>query len=217
MAFSQILRLLTLLYTVPVALAAQGPGRFRGPRATVGGQLGYSRSSLGGPDAQGLSSHQGALSGVYLQLPVGGPVSFRPELLFALKGGRAQAAVVGGGVVDIDIGLAYLELPALLRIERPTGRFRPVLFGGPSVALQIGCDLQVIDPSNPFRAECDQQVNVPAFRQFDLGLVVGTGIEVRWPGSALSLEARYMLGFRSVLEEVDIRNRAVGVLVAMTF
>jgi hypothetical protein len=40
---------------------------------------------------------------------------------------------------------------------------------------------------------------------------------VRWPGSALSLEARYMLGFRSVLEEVDIRNRAVGVLVAMTF
>jgi hypothetical protein len=217
MALSRLLLVIILLCTIPGALVAQRSGRVRGPRATVGGQLGYSRSSLGGPDAQGVSSRQGALSGVYLQLPIGGPVSFRPELLFALKGGRAQAAVVGGGVVDIDIGLAYLELPALLRIERPTGRFRPVLFAGPSAALQIGCDLQVIDPTNPLRAECDQQVNVPAFRQFDLGMVVGTGIEVRWPQSALSLEARYMLGFRSVLEEVDIRNRAVGVLVAMTF
>src|SRR5690242_20479160 len=119
---------LSLLWTAPAALFAQAPpGTPRGTRATVGGQLGYSRSGLGGPDAQGVSSHQGALSGVYLQVPLAGAVSLRPEVLFALKGGRAQAAVVGGGVVDIDIGLAYLEFPALLRIERPAGRYRPVL------------------------------------------------------------------------------------------
>ena len=131
------------------------------PRATVGGQLGYSRSSLGGPDARGIQSHQGALTGVFLQAPLAGPLSLRPEILFALKGGRAQAAVVGGGTVDIDIGLAYLEFPALLRLERPKGRFRPVLFGGPSAALQIGCDLQVINPAFPLRAECDQGSVLP--------------------------------------------------------
>ena len=215
------LALFLCLTVLPLALAAAqvpGDGRRgpRSPRATVGGQLGYSRSSLGGPDARGTQSHQGALTGIYLQAPLGGPLSLRPEILFALKGGRAQAAVVGGGTVEIDIGLAYLELPALLRIERPTGRFRPVLFAGPSAALQIGCDLQVIDPSFPLRAECDQ-VGLPAFRQFDLSGVVGGGLEFRWPLSALSLEARYTLGFRSVLDDADVRNRAFGLLVAMTF
>lgn len=210
------LLLFSLACLVPTGLVAQGPGA-GGPRPTVGAQLGYSRSSLGGPDARGVQSHQGALTGVYLQAPLGGPLSLRPEMLFALKGGRAQAAVVGGGVVDIDIGLAYLEFPALLRLELPKGRYRPVLFAGPSAALQIGCDLQVIDPSFQLRTECSNEAALPPFRQFDFGAVVGTGLEVRWPQSALSLEARYTVGFRSVLNDIDVRNRAFGVLVAMTF
>jgi hypothetical protein len=201
---------------LPRALPAQDSRPVGGPRATVGGQLGYSRTNLGGPDAVGTQSHQGALTGAYLQVPLGGPFSFRPELLFALKGGRAQAAVVGGGTVDIDIGLAYLEFPALLRIERPKGRLRPVIFGGPAGAFRIGCDLQVIEPSFPLRAECDA-TDLPDFRQFDLGAVGGAGLEVRWPQSALSLEARYTVGFRSVLNEADVRNRAFGLLLAMTF
>jgi hypothetical protein len=201
---------------LPTALPAQSSQPLGGPRATVGAQLGYSRTNLGGPDAVGTQSHQGALSGVYLQAPLGGAFSLRPELLFALKGGRAQAAVVGGGTVDIDIGLAYLEVPALLRIERPKGRFRPVIFGGPAGAFRIGCDLQVIEPSFPLRAECDA-TDLPDFRQFDLGAVGGAGVEVRWPQSALSLEARYTVGFRSVLNEADVRNRAFGLLLAMTF
>jgi hypothetical protein len=213
MAIRRLL-LLALLWTLPIGLAAQSPPR--GPRPTVGGQLGYSRSRLGGPDARATQSHQGALTGVYLQAPLAGPLSIRPEILFALKGGRAQAAVVGGGTLDIDIGLAYLEFPALLRVERPRGRFRPVLFAGPSAALQIGCDVQVIDPAFELRAECDQG-GLPPFRQFDVSAVFGTGLEVRWPQSALSIEARYTLGFRSVLNDADVRNRAVGVLVAMTF
>ena len=215
------LALLICLSILPLTLAAaQAPGDLprgpRGPRATVGGQLGYSRSRLGGPDARATQSHQGALTGVYLQAPLAGPLSLRPEVLFALKGGRARAGVVGGGTVEIDIGLAYLEVPALLRLERPRGRLRPVLFAGPSAALQIGCDLQVFIPDSPLRDACDQ-FDLPPFRQFDLSGVVGGGLEIRWPLSALSLEARYTLGFRSVLNDADIRNRAFGLLVAMTF
>jgi len=216
MASHQVAVLL-VLWALPAALYGQSPPRRYGaPRATVGGQLGYSRSSLGGADAQGTQSHQGALTGVYLQAPLGGAFSIRPELLFALKGGRAQAAVVGGGTVDIDIGLAYLEFPALLRVERPSGRFRPVIFAGPAVAFKIGCDLQVIEPSFPLRAECDQ-TGLTDFRDVDLSAVGGAGLEVRWPASALSLEARYTVGFRSVLNEADVRNRAFGLMLAMTF
>jgi hypothetical protein len=205
-----------LLFLLPVALAAQAPARPRGPRPAVGAQVGYSRSDLGGPDAEGIRSRGGALTGVYLQAPLGGALALRPEVLFVLKGGRAQASVEGGGSLELDIGLAYIEVPILLRVGVPHGRFRPMIFGGPAPALQIGCDLQVVDPTTPVRATCDE-TNLPPFRQFDFGLVVGGGLEVRWPQSALSLEARYTSGVRSVLNDVDVRNRAMGVVLALTF
>jgi hypothetical protein len=56
-----------------------------------------------------------------------------------------------------------------------------------------------------------------AFRGFDVGMVVGGGLEVRWPQSALALEARYTAGLRSVLDGADVRNRAFGVALALTF
>jgi hypothetical protein len=205
-----------LLCVLPVALAAQAPAPPRGPRPAVGAQVGYSSSDLGGPDAQRVRSRGGALTGVYLQAPLGGALALRPEVLFALKGGRTQASVAGSGSAELDIGLAYIEVPVLLRVGVPHGRFRPMIFGGPAPALQIGCDLQVVDPTTPVRASCDE-TNLPPFRQFDLGIVVGGGLEVRWPQSALSLEARYTSGLRSVLNDVDVRNRAMGVVLALTF
>lgn len=197
-------------------LVAQAPVPPRRPRAVVGAEVGYSRSDLGGVAARRIRSRQGALTGVFLQAPLRGALSLRPEVLFALKGGLAQATVEGGGSVPLDIGLAYIEMPVLLRLAVPRGRFRPMLFGGPAPALQIGCDLQVLDPGTPLRAACDE-TNLPAFRDFDVGVVVGGGVEVRWPQSGLSVEARYTTGLRSVLDGVDVRNRSVGVLLALTF
>ena len=206
-----------LLALLPAGLAAQAQaaGR-RGPRPAVGAEVGYSRSDLGGPDAQRVRSRQGALTGVFLVAPLAGPLSLRPEILFALKGGRAQSSVVGGGTVELDIELAYIEMPVLMKVGVPRGRFRPMLFGGPAPALQIGCDLQVVDPATPARAACDQ-TGLPPFRQFDVGLVAGGGLEVRWPQSALSLEARYTTGLRSVVEQVNVENRSFGVVLALTF
>jgi len=70
--------------------------------------------------------------------------------------------VEGGGTVELDIGLAYLELPLLLRAGPRRGRFRPVLFGGPAPSLQIGCDVQIADPNTPVRATCEE-TTLPAF------------------------------------------------------
>lgn len=207
---------LVLLLLLPAALAAQEAPRRRGPRPSVGGEVGYSRSDLGGPDAERVRSRQGALTGVYMQLPLTGPLSLRPEILFALKGGRAQADVEGGGSIELDIGLAYIEMPLLLRAGPRRGRFRPVVFGGPAPALQIGCDVQIADPNTPVRATCDETA-LPAFRSFDVGIVGGAGLEVRWPQSALALEARYTTGLRSVLNDVDVRNRSFGVVLSLTF
>jgi hypothetical protein len=204
------------LLAFPAVLAAQERAPRRGPRASVGGEVGYSRSDLGGPDAQRVRSRQGALTGVYIQVPLTGPLSIRPEILFALKGGRVQTDVEGGGTVELDVGLAYLELPVLVRAGPRRGRFRPVVFGGPAPSLQIGCDLQIADPNTPILPTCEE-TDLPAFRQFDVGLVAGGGLEMRWPQSALALEARYTTGLRSVLNDVDVRNRSFGIVLSLTF
>jgi hypothetical protein len=209
--------LLGCLLLLPAALRAQEvPRPRRSPRPAVGATVGYSRTMLGGPDAQGLRSRQGALTGVFLQAPLAGPLSLRPELLFALKGGRAQASLEGGGTADLDIELAYIEVPVLLRAGVPRGRFRPMVFGGAAPALRIGCDLRLSTPNAPVAATCSQ-ATLTVFRELDFGLVAGGGLEVRWPLSALSLEARYTTGLRSVVEGADVRNRAFAVVLALTF
>jgi len=207
--------LLSLIF-LPAALLAQAPPPRSSLRPAVGAELGYSRSDLGGQDAERVESRQGALTGVYLQIPIKPPLFLRTEILFALKGGRFQTVVNDTLTRDLDIGLAYIELPLLLRTGVTRGRFRPMVFAGPAPSLKIGCDLQVIDPNTPVSATCEE-TDVPAFRQIDFGMVVGGGLEMRFPQSSLALEARYTAGLRSVLEGVDVKNRAFGVALALTF
>jgi hypothetical protein len=185
------------------------------PRATVGAELGYSRSDLKGADATGIQARQGALTGVYLEAPVLGRLSLRPELLFALKGGRASTALQAGGTALLDIELAYIELPILLKVTPVRRRVRPVIFAGPAPALQIGCDLQVILPTQTLSRTCDEASL--SVRELDLGLVAGAGLEIRWPQSALALEARYTSGLRSILDGGEIHNRAFGLVLGLTF
>ena len=205
------MRLLVPLLLVAAAadLAAQRP------RAAVGAQVGYSRSDISGADADQIRSRQGALSGVFLYFPVRGGLAARPELLFSLKGGRTLANLEGGGTATLDIELAYLELPVLAHFAPALGRFRPVFFGGPAPALQIGCDLQVIVQPEPIRATCNE-ADV-AFREWDFGMVVGGGVEARLNRATLALEARYTAGLRSIVSDVRVDNRSFALLLALTF
>jgi hypothetical protein len=183
-------------------------------RPAVGVQVGYSRTDLAlGAGGNLLNSRQGAITGVYLQFPVRDFLAIRPELLFSLKGGRTFANVKGEPS-DIDIELAYLELPLLLRVSIPTGAVRPVLFAGPAVAIQIGCDFTFAIDST--RATCGQDT-LTNVREWDFGVVGGGGLEMRLRRATVALEARYTVGTRSVLEDVALKNRAFGLVLALMF
>jgi hypothetical protein len=202
--------LVVLGLAAPMLLLAQGR------RASVGAQVGYSSADLGGPDAAGIRARQGAVTGVYLTAPLGRILSLRPELLFALKGGRTEVSLRDGSAATLDIDLAYIEVPLLARVTLPTGRIRPVLFGGPTTGFQIGCDLQVILATETVRSSCDS-AGVVLFRTFDYGVVGGGGIEFGWAQSALSLEARYTSGIRSIVDGARVRNRVFDMMLALTF
>lgn len=198
-------------------MAAARDASAQGARAAVGAQVGYSRADLTGENADLVESRQGAITGVYLHLPVNPVVSVRPELNFSLRGGRTVARVVGSETIaDIDIELAYLELPILARLTLPRGRFRPAIFGGPAVGVRIGCDFLIILPADSVRVTCGQD-DLTGVRQWDFGWVAGGAIEMHLPRTTLALQGRYSTGFRSVLETVDLRNRGLAVLFGLTF
>jgi Outer membrane protein beta-barrel domain len=194
-----------------VRAAAQG-------HAAFGAQAGYSRADLSG-GADQVERRQGAITGVYLHLPVNSLMSLRPELIFSVKGGRTLVRIRGGDIADLDIELAYLEMPVLARLVLPTGRFRPAIFGGPTLGLQIGCDFLFVVPDTTRRFTCGAEDNPFPVRDLDYGLIGGAAVEMQLPRTTLSLQGRYSAGFRSVLndEDVDLRNRTVALLFALTF
>jgi hypothetical protein len=194
----------------PMALLAQRK------HTAVGAEVGYSRADLVGPAAEGIEARQGAVTGVYLSAPLARSVFLRPELLFALKGGRARFTTDSGSTRIVDLDLAYIEIPLLARLTLATGRFRPVLFAGPSAGFQIGCDIQVVTPASTQRFSCDSG-GVVIFRTLDYGLVGGGGVEVGWAQSALSFEVRYTSSVRSVIDGGRARNRVFDLMLALTF
>ncbi len=134
----------TLLGAAICLLAAPRIGSAQ-ERAAVGAQVGYGRADLIGESSTAVSSRQGAITGVYLHLPFTGMFSLRPEVLFSLKGGQTLAQIQGTpDIALVDIELAYLELPLLVRATLPRGKYRPAIFGGPSLGLQIGCNFLFI-------------------------------------------------------------------------
>jgi hypothetical protein len=208
----------TLAAGLAVACAPPTPGGVLAQdHAAVGAEVGYSRADLTGEASSLVESRQGAITGVYLHLPVNRIASLRPELLFSLRGGRTLSQIANSDdIADVDIELAYLEVPLLARLVLPRGRIRPALFAGPSVALQIGCDV-TIQTDTLLRFTCGQDT-LSQIREWDVAWIAGAALEMHLPRTTLALQGRYTAGFRSVFEgPVDLRNRGMAVLFGLTF
>jgi hypothetical protein len=203
----------TLAVAVSLVAVARPAGAQE--RAAVGAQVGYSRADLTGQEADLVESRQGAITGVYLHLPMNRVMSVRPEILFSLKGGRTLV-LIEETIAEVDIELAYLELPLLARLTWPRGRFRPAVFGGPSAGLQIGCDFLFVLPTDSLRRTCGED-DITGVREWDFGWIAGAAIEMHLPRTTLALQGRYSSGFRSVLDNVDLKNRGMAVLFGLTF
>ncbi|HEU5171267.1 MAG TPA: porin family protein [Gemmatimonadales bacterium] len=204
------LPVLTLLaFTSP--LAAQGE------HSDLGFQLGYSLAGFTDQPAGLGESRSGSMFGVFLGTPVAGPLSAQAELSLAKKGG-GLSTVVRDIPARLSLQLVYIELPLVARVAVPVGgRLHPNLFGGGTVALNIGCDIQAEIPGLIPQQECsDTGGTAVEVHTFDYGLVVGAGVEYDWRHSAARLEVRRTLGLRPVTPGDPAENRAWAILFGIT-
>jgi hypothetical protein len=198
-----------LLGAVPCGLHAQGN------RRALGFELGYSRATFA---PSGLSdAREGGLIGGFIGQRISAPVSAQIELLLTTKGG-ALAVDTPSGPARAAVQLVYIELPLLARVAVPLGsRLHPVVLGGGSYALSVGCEFQVDVPGAFGQVRCDQAGTGLELVQSDMSAILGGGLEYLWRGSTVRLELRRFIGLRNVVEGGEGKNRAWVVLFGITF
>ena len=122
---------------------------------------------------------------------------------------------------DIEVGLDYVEVPVLVRIDlgSRTGKLSPYLFGGPAFGWKLNCGITVSGSTGQPETQCDDltQELERTLRNYELGMVVGAGLDLALPGGvgALNLDARYTGGLGKIGEgtdALDVRNQAFTVM-----
>ncbi|MGE5230669.1 MAG: porin family protein [Deltaproteobacteria bacterium] len=198
-----------LLGARPGALRAQEPG------TQLGFELGYSRARF--QPAGGLNdSRDGSLIAGFVSRRIVGPLSGQVELMFSRRGGGLTAQTAAGTTVG-TVQLIYVEVPLLARVSLPVGRLRPVLLGGGSLAVSVGCELQAEGVNNVEQQRCDGAGADPSLAGTDFSAIVGGGLEYPWRGSYLRLEVRRTIGLHNLLASDPLKSRVWAVLAGITF
>lgn len=162
----------------------------------VGLVAGYTFSKLTGLEDAKAKNRTGVLAGLSLLLPLPGPGSFQPELLFVSKGSKVET----GGLGNQEVRLDYLEIPLLLRADILQGPVRPHLYAGPTVGFKLNCSVDIETSGVPEgQTDCKRDNFKP--RTLDWGAAVGGGVDLSTTSVGLTAGVRYGFGLRNVLDD----------------
>lgn len=191
---------------------------------TAGLKGGMNIANLHGKDVKELEeemgvdfvSKMGFCAGGFITYNLNDMFAIQPELLFTMKGAKAEREILGE-TVKVTMKLNYLEIPVLAKLSIPTpGNVRPSLFVGPSLAIKL---------SSKFKTEIagiSEEEDIEELKSTDFGLVFGGGIDFGLGRGKLTVDARYTLGLTKVHEpeegeEIDIKNGAISIMVGYFF
>jgi hypothetical protein len=198
-----------LVGVLPGALRAQGRD------TQIGFELGYSHARFS-PVGVSSATQEGSIIAGFLSRRIAGPLSGQIELMLSRRGGGLSAPDASGTFLG-TAQLVYIEVPVLARITVPVGRLRPVLLGGGSFAVSVGCELQVAGADNVEQERCDGDSATVALAGSDFNAVFGGGLEYTTRSATLRLELRRIVGLRNLAPGQDLKNRVWAVLAGITF
>ncbi len=182
----------------------------------AGGEGTDSRSQLGFGGTFGLFSF--------------GPFTLMAEGYYRQKGAKNvqefNDQILQGG--SAEIGLDYVEVPVLLRLNLPTlaRRIVPYLNAGPAFAWRIDCSIRFDAASGTAKQACAdlQSDNIEqTLKDYEQGVVAGGGIDIAVLGGAgaINLDARITQGLSRINENTDgtaeIRTRVFSLMLGYSF
>jgi hypothetical protein len=177
-----------------VGAAAQG---FSG----LGAKLGYNSSKFTGADipGKGISSQPGLTLGGYVTYEFNSTFSLQQEVLFTFKGSKVNTI----GDVWLRNIFLYVEMPLMVKATfLADSQLRPNVYAGPAVAALV--------------AALNSTGLLEDIRTYDLGLVIGGGVEI-W---GLSLDLRLtkgLLNFDQSASGIDLKHQTISVMMGYAF
>lgn len=170
------------------------------------------------------------MAGVYAEFPLGNGFYVNTELNYTQKGFKVQESM------DLDVfGLAipigaevitrfnYLDLPLMLKYKFGQGAVQGYVKAGPSVGYAMSGSVttrinSIIDIKV---AEIDINPQGNLYNDWEIGGVVGAGVEIPTSSGKFFADVSYSHGFTDILNEpvidLRVRNRAVGVGIGYAF
>lgn len=210
-----------VMLVVPLLLLAPRPADAQGFR--LGG--GVNLSDFFGDDAGATERKSGLDLGLSMPLFRMGAVQLRAEGYYRQKGARGveefqQAALAGE---SIEVGIDYVEVPVLLRLDLPAlgRRVFPYVHGGPAFAWKVDCGVSFDAASSASSTSCEDLngENIEeTLKDYEQGIVLGGGFDVPLFGmGSIGIDARYTRGLSRLAENDEIRNRALSVMLGWSF
>jgi hypothetical protein len=178
---------------------------------TIGFKLGASLSTLSfDGSSDGVDTRTGFVGGGFIRMGFG-RVGIQPEIFSVTKGAEIEGGSVTGA--DLEIGIEYIAIPVLLHVPLTWGQsFAPYVFGGPELAIDIGCEQTIagtdVDCDDPTLGE-----DVFERKSTDFGITAGAGLAFAMGPGALLLEGRYTWGLTNIndnagTDQSEVKNRS---------
>ncbi|MBN2070031.1 MAG: PorT family protein [Candidatus Krumholzibacteriota bacterium] len=150
----------------------------------------------------------GMAGGVYMKYPVAGSFIFQPELLFVMKGFKAEYEEEEG-TIDMEGKFNYIEIPLIARFSIPLeGAFRPWFCFGPSIGFNMSdkVDMKIHGTGYRFNINVDAD---KAMNKTDFSIVLGGGFEYDIGSTALTFDIRYEHGLTKLIGGGDVTYEVV--------
>lgn len=170
-----------LVILVAVAFGAVPVRGQHGTTIGVRGGISVASASFD-PDVFDEENRTGFAGGAFVDFDLG-VLGFQVAGVYNAKGVQTEVG---------ELDLAYIELPAVVKIGIPLAVLKPSVFGGASVAFRTSCEID--------GTECSED----AFSSTDFLGVLGADLAIYLGGISLWADARYNVGLRDIDDASDL-------------
>ena len=188
-----------------------GNTAFAQQQAAFGVKAGVNFANLNfeGEDADvNFDSRMGFVGGLFVVVPSNSPFALQAEALYSQKGAQFESEGF-----ESKVRLNFLEVPVLARFSTPASNGSSFhVFAGPSFGFKLSAEAVDSFEGEEETTDLDDDV-----KSFDLGLVIGAGVEF----GKFVIDGRYSWGMTDLnnddTEDLKVKTRTFSVMAGFRF
>ncbi|MFC7357354.1 porin family protein [Jejudonia soesokkakensis] len=163
-----------------------------------GAKAGANFASITGSDVNDVDGRTDFHVGALANIGINEWFAIQPEVVYSAQGFSFDDEA------DVEQSISYLNIPIMADFTIAEGLS---LQGGPQVGIKVGSKFKVDGDDID---EDDDGIE-------SLDIATGIGAQYKLPTLGLFFQARYMIGFTDIIEDVDASNSVVSVSVGWFF